>query len=88
MYIKEKDTRETRLVFDARIARKLLKMKNNIIDIKTNRENMDKSIIVFENTKEFRYAYKKVKKDIKEFDENKTVEEIKSNYEQSEVNLD
>ena len=50
----EKDTRKSRLIFDAKIARKLLKMGFVVIDIKPNRENTEKSIFVFENTDEFK----------------------------------
>ena len=56
MDIIEKDTRKSRLIFDAKIARKLLKMGFVVIDIKPNRENTDKSIFVFENTEDFRQA--------------------------------
>lgn len=56
MEIRERDTRKSRLIFDAKIARKLLKMGFVVIDIKPNRENTDKSIFVFENTEEFKQA--------------------------------
>lgn len=61
----EKDTRKSRLIFDAKIARKLLKMGFVVIDIKPNRENTDKSIFVFENTDEFKAALTKVMDEIK-----------------------
>lgn len=63
--IMEKDTRKSRLIFDAKIARKLLKMGLVVIDIKPNRENTDKSIFVFENTEEFRLALSNVMDEIK-----------------------
>lgn len=56
MEMKEKDMRKSRLIFDARIARKLLKQGFVVIDIKPNRENVEKSIFVFENTEEFQQA--------------------------------
>ena len=56
MEINEKDIRKSRLIFDAKMARKLLKMGFVVIDIKPNRENTDKSIFVFENTEEFKQA--------------------------------
>lgn len=56
MEINERDTRKSRLIFDAKIARKLLKMGFVVIDIKPNRENTEKSIFVFENTEEFKQA--------------------------------
>ena len=61
----EKDTRKSRLIFDAKIARKLLKMGYVVIDIKPNRENTDKSIFVFENTEEFKLALADVMDDVK-----------------------
>lgn len=64
-YIVEKDTRKSRLIFDAKIARKLLKMGFVVIDIKPNRENTDKSIFVFENTDEFKQALAYVMDEIK-----------------------
>ena len=63
--IKEKDMRKSRLVFDAKIARKLLKMGYVVIDIKPNRENTDKSIFVFENTDEFKQALAQIMDEIK-----------------------
>lgn len=66
MEINEKDTRKSRLIFDAKIARKLLKMGFVVIDIKPNRENTDKSIFVFENTEEFKGALTQILDEIKE----------------------
>lgn len=65
MEINEKDTRKSRLIFDAKIARKLLKMGFVVIDIKPNRENTDKSIFVFENTEEFQQTLAKIMDEIK-----------------------
>jgi hypothetical protein len=65
MEIKEIDTRKSRLIFDARMARKLLKMGFVVIDIKPNRENTDKSIFVFENTEEFKQALATVKEEMR-----------------------
>lgn len=61
----EKDTRKSRLVFDAKIARKLLKQNFVVIDIKPNRENTDKSVFVFENTDEFKNALALIMDEIK-----------------------
>ena len=66
MEIMEKDTRKSRLIFDAKIARKLLKMGFVVIDIKPNRENTDKSIFVFENTEEFQQTLTQILDEIKE----------------------
>ena len=65
MEINEKDIRKSRLIFDAKIARKLLKMGFVVIDIKPNRENTDKSIFVFENTEEFQKALAETLDEIK-----------------------
>ena len=65
MEIKEKDTRKSRLIFDAKIARKLLKQGFVVIDIKPNRENTDKSVFVFENTEEFQNALTEVMDEFK-----------------------
>ena len=65
MNINEKDTRKSRLIFDAKIARKLLKQDFVVIDIKPNRENADKSIFVFENTEEFKKALEQLMDEIK-----------------------
>jgi hypothetical protein len=62
---REIDTRKSRLIFDARMARKLLKMGFVVIDIKPNRENTDKSIFVFENTEEFKQALITVKEEMR-----------------------
>lgn len=61
----KKDTRKSRLIFDARIARKLLKQGFVVIDIKPNRENIDKSIFVFDNTDEFKMALEKLMDEFK-----------------------
>lgn len=80
MEIIEKDTRKSRLIFDAKIARKLLKMGFVVIDIKPNRENTDKSIFVFENTEEFKQALTQI------IDEIKAKSEVVE--EQLSINLD
>ena len=73
---REIDTRKSRLIFDARMARKLLKMGFVVIDIKPNRENTDKSIFVFENTEEFKQALATVKEEMRpESQEEQLIEE-------------
>ena len=61
----KKDTRKSRLIFDAKIARKLLKMGYVVIDIKPNRENTEKTIFVFENTDEFKNTLSQVMDEMK-----------------------
>ena len=77
-----KDTRKSRLIFDAKIARKLLKEGFVVIDIKPNRENTDKSIFVFENTEEFKQALTQI------MDEIKAKKEAEAEYEQLAINFD
>lgn len=59
------ENKKSKLIFDAKIARKLLKQGFVVIDIKPNRDNVDKSIFVFENTEEFQHALAKIMDDIK-----------------------
>lgn len=65
----EKDTRVSRLVADARVARKLLKRGLVVIDIKPNKSNPDKSVFIFENTDEFKVALEEVTAEVKAKDE-------------------
>ena len=65
----EKDTRVSRLVTDARVARKLLKRGFVVIDIKPNKSNPDKSVFIFENTEEFKVALEEVTAEIKSKEE-------------------
>ena len=76
-----KDTRKSRLIFDAKIARKLLKQGFVVIDIKPNRENTDKSIFVFENTEEFQQALTEI------MDEIKAKKEAEEEYEQLAIDI-
>ena len=77
-----KDTRKSRLIFDAKIARKLLKQGFVVTDIKPNRENTDKSIFIFENTEEFKQALAVL------MDEIKVKKEAETEYEQLELCFD
>ena len=77
-----KDTRKSRLIFDAKIARKLLKQGFVVIDIKPNRENTDKSIFVFENTEEFQQALTEIMEEIQ------AKKEAEAEYEQPEMCFD
>ena len=79
----KKDTRKNRLVFDAKMARKLLKQGFVVIDIKPNRENTDKTIFVFENTDEFKIALDKL------MDELKAKKEVEIEYDvEVEIDID
>lgn len=59
------ENKKSKLIFDPKIARKLLKQGFVVIDIKPNRENTDKSIFVFENTDEFKAALEKLMDELK-----------------------
>ena len=65
----EKDTRVSRLVTDARVARQLLKSGFVVIDIKPNKSNKDKSVFIFENTESFKVALEEVVAEVKSKDE-------------------
>lgn len=78
----KKDTRKSRLIFDARMARKLLKQGFVVIDIKPNRENTDKTIFVFDNTDEFKAALEKL------MDELKAKKEAETEFEQTSIDFD
>ena len=65
----EKDTRVSRLVCDARVARKLLKSGFVVIDIKPNKSNPDKSVFIFENTDAFKVALDEITAEVKAKDE-------------------
>lgn len=82
MNINEKDTRKSRLIFDAKIARKLLKQGFVVTDIKPNRENTDKSIFIFENTEEFKQALALI------MDEIKVKKEAEQEFERLAIDLD
>ncbi len=62
------DTRKTRLVWDYKIARALLKKGNVVVDIKPSKDDRSKPVLIFENTDKF----------------NKDLEEIVSQFKEKE----
>ena len=54
--IENRKQKASKLVFDAKAARKLCKAGFPIIDIKPYRDNPDKTVFVFDNTEEFQNA--------------------------------
>ena len=56
--------KEYKLVFNAGVARKLLKMGVTIADIKADRNNKDKTVFVFKRTDEFEAAFNQINKEI------------------------
>ena len=59
------ENKESKLVFDAKIARALCKKNFPIIDIKPMRGEPDKTVFVFANTEEFQTAFTQIMEDIK-----------------------
>lgn len=58
--------KEFKLVFNAGVSRRLLKMGLNIADIKSDRTNPDKTVFVFKRTPEFEEAFAQINKEIAE----------------------
>ena len=63
---KEEMKREYKLVFNAGVVRKLLKMGIHIADIKADKTNPDKTVFVFKRTPEFEEAFAQLNKEIAE----------------------
>ncbi len=62
----EEIKKEFKLVFNAGVARRLVRMGINIADIKADRANVDKSVFVFKRTPEFEAAFTQINKEIAE----------------------
>lgn len=62
----ENMNKEYKLVFNAGVARKLLKMGINIADIKADRSNKEKTVFVFKRTPEFEEAFGQINREIQE----------------------
>lgn len=60
----ENMNKEFKLVFNAGVARKLLKMGIAIADIKADRSNHDKTVFVFKRTPEFEKAFARINDEI------------------------
>lgn len=60
------EEREYKLIFNPGIARRLLKLGLNIVDIKPDKANSDKSIFVYKRTPEFEAAFAQINKEIAE----------------------
>lgn len=58
--------KEFKLVFNAGVSRRLLKMGVPIADIKSDRTNPDKTVFVFKRTPEFEEAFAQINKEIAE----------------------
>ena len=62
----ENVNKEFKLVFNAGVARRLLKFGVPIADIKADRTNHDKTVFVFKRTDEFETAFAQINKEINE----------------------
>ena len=62
----ENMNKEFKLVFNAGVARRLLKFGVPIADIKADRTNHDKTVFVFKRTDEFEAAFAQINKEINE----------------------
>jgi hypothetical protein len=62
----ENMNKEYKLVFNAGVARKLLKMGVQIADIKADRNNKDKTVFVFKRNPAFEEAFAQINKEIAE----------------------
>ena len=58
--------KEFKLVFNAGIARRLIRMGVPLADIKQDRDNADKTVFVFKNDANFREAFENINKEIAE----------------------
>lgn len=56
--------KEYKLVFNAGVARRMLRMGLNIADIKSDRANPDKTVFVFKRTPEFEEIFAQINKEI------------------------
>lgn len=65
--------KEFKLVFNAGVSRRLLRMGVPIADIKSDRTNPDKTVFVFKRTPEFEEAFAQINKEIAEA---KTADEV------------
>ena len=64
---KTKDIKkEFKLVFNAGIARRLIRMGVPVADIQQDRDNADKTVFVFKNDAHFREAFENINKEIAE----------------------
>lgn len=66
------ENKESKLIFDPRVARRLCKKGFYIIDLKPLRGEPDKSVFVFANTQEFQEAHTEI---LDEFNKKEEVEE-------------
>lgn len=54
------EEKKYKIIFNAGVARNLLKMNCQIVDIKPDRTNTDRSLFIFERTPEFEKAFAEI----------------------------
>jgi microcystin degradation protein MlrC len=59
-----KQMKEAQLVFNMGVARRLIKRGCEVVDLKPDRENTDKTIVVFKNDEHFRAEFAKINEEI------------------------
>lgn len=60
----ENNKKEYKLVFNAGVARQLVRMGINIADIKADRSNPDKTVFVFKNDDRFQEEFERINREI------------------------
>ena len=63
------EEKKAKLVFNAGVARKLLKAGCHIIDVKADRYNKDKTVFVFERDDAFENAFAEINEELKKVKE-------------------
>lgn len=58
--------KDAKLIFNAGACRSLLKAGCQIIDVKPDRENTDKSVFVFKNDEKFQMEFERINREIAE----------------------
>ena len=58
--------KEARLVFNLGVGRALLKANCTVIDVKPDRTNPDKTVLVFKNDEHFQAEFERINKEIAE----------------------
>lgn len=59
-----KQMKEAQLVFNMGVARRLIRRNCTVVDLKPDRENPDKTIVVFKNDEHFRAEFAKINEEI------------------------
>lgn len=60
----ENNKKEARLVFNMGVGRALLKVGCQVIDVKPDRSNPDKTVLVFKNDELFQTEFERINKEI------------------------